>query len=256
MGPGYKRRTAAVLMILVAVSAWSADVPRLRGRINDYAGVLSSGTAAELEQYLAAVEQQSGAQIALLTVDSLEGDSLEAYSLAVVEEWQLGRAGEDNGVLLLVALAEKKIRIEVGYGLEGVLTDAASGYIIREAISPELRRGDFDAGISAGLTTIGKVVAGEVTISETQASRSEDSHESGMSGLFFFLFVLIFVIGRIGRMGRYRRRGMSPWGAFFLGSMLGGSTRGRSSGGFGGGGFGGFSGGGRGFGGGGASGGW
>ena len=251
-----KRLVSVILVLLTAGALWSTDIPRLQGQINDNAGVLSGGTRAELEQYLAAVEKQSGAQIALLTIESLEGESLEAYSIAVVDEWQLGRTGDDNGVLLLVAMAEKKIRIEVGYGLEGVLTDAVSGYIIREDISPELRRGNFDAGITAGLTTIGKVVAGEVTISENQAARSEE-RESGSSGLFFLVFFLIFVVGRIGRMGRYRRRGMSPWSAFFLGSMLGGSSRGRSSGGFGGGGgFGGFSGGGGGFGGGGASGGW
>ena len=249
--------SAVLLLSAFALSPLTAlEVPPLRGHINDNAGVLSASAERELESYLTAVEGSSGAQIALLTIDSLEGENLESYSIRVVENWQLGDEGQDNGVLLLVAMAEKKIRIEVGYGLEGVLTDAASGYIIRESITPEFRRGNFDRGIAAGLNTIGSVVAGDVVIDEKKVADSGENADSAAGSLFIIVFLMIFVLGRMGRYRRYRARGMSPWGAFFLGSMLG-SSRGHSSGGFGGGfGGGGFSGGGGGFGGGGASGGW
>ncbi len=244
----------ALLLGFAAISAFGLDVPPLKGRINDNAGVLSSSQSGELENYLAAVEKATGAQIALLTVPSLKGESLESYSLKVVDKWQLGSAEKDNGALLLVAMEEKKIRIEVGYGLEGILTDAKSGYIIREAIVPEFKKGNFDKGIAAGIQSIGGVVTGDTPISTEQINSSQQDEGEGGVSIFFIIFILMFFLGRIGRIRRYRRRGMSPMGAFFLGSMLGGASRGgSSSGGFGGGGF---SGGGGGFGGGGASGGW
>jgi len=242
-----------ILLFVPVIGAFALDVPPLEGRINDHAGILSSSESRDLDNYLAAVEKATGAQIALLTIPSLEGESLESYSFKVVDKWQLGSAEKDNGALLLVAMEEKKIRIEVGYGLEGVLTDAMSGYIIREAIVPEFKKGNFDRGITAGLKAMGGVVTGDTPISTEQINSSvQDEGEGGVS-IFFLIFLLVFFFGRIGRYRRYRRRGMSPMGAFFLGSMLGSASRGRSSGGFGGGGF---SGGGGGFGGGGASGGW
>lgn len=243
-----------LLFLSAGTSAYGLDVPRLEGRINDKAGVLSTSAKAELDNYLAAVEKATGAQIALLTVPSLEGDSLESYSLRVTENWELGSAEKDNGALLLVAMEERKIRIEVGYGLEPVLTDAMSGYIIREVIVPDFKSGNFDRGIAAGLQAMGGVVTGDTPISVEQIQESQREEESGGVSIFFIVFILLFVFGRFGRYRRYRRRGMSPMGAFFIGSMLGGATRGgSSSGGFS---SGGFSGGGGGFGGGGASGGW
>jgi len=245
-----------VMLLFVSVIGASAlEVPPLTGRINDHAGILSSSESRDLGNYLAAVEKATGAQLALLTVPSLAGESLESYSFKVVDKWQLGSAEKDNGALLLVAMEEKKIRIEVGYGLEGVLTDAMSGYIIREAIVPEFKKGNFDRGIAAGLKAMGDIVTGDITISPEQISESQQDEGEGGVSIFFIIFILVFVFGRAGRYRRYRRRGMSPMGAFFLGSMLGGGFRGggSSSGGFGGGGF---SGGGGGFGGGGASGGW
>ncbi len=254
-----------ILFTLTAFHAAALKVPPLQGRINDRAGMLSSSAAADLEEYLAAVERASGVQIALLTIDSLEGESLESYSLKVVDSWELGQKGEDNGVLLLLTKAERKIRIETGYGLEGELTDAVSGYIIREAIVPELKNGNFDAGISNGLHAIGGVVSGEAPISQETINQSEQSR--GGSPFFPLIVFLIFtLVNRIAGYRANRRRGMSPLAAFLLGSMMGSVSRRSSfgghssfsSGGFSSGGFsgGGFSGGGGSFGGGGASGGW
>lgn len=259
-----KKRIFPVLLLLAlcAFNAAALKVPPLQKRVNDRANLLSSSTAAELEQYLAAVEQSTGVQIALLTIDSLEGEALESYSIKVVENWKLGQAGKDNGVLLLLARDERKIRIETGYGLEDTLTDAVSGYIIRETIVPELKRGNFDAGLSNGIHAIGGVVTGDTPISTESMGRS--SRRSSASALFpLLLFLLFFLLNRLGSYKANRRRGMSPLSAFLLGSMLGSASRGGHSGSFGSGGFsggsfggGGFSGGGGGFGGGGASGGW
>ena len=253
------RRVIALIVLLTSAAAlWSADIPPLRGRINDTAGVLSSQTAKDLENYLAAVERTTNAQIALLTIDSLDGEAIESYGLRVADEWKLGTADSDNGALLLVAMAEKKVRIEVGYGLEGNLTDAMSGFIIREVIVPEFKRGNFDTGISEGLKAIGGQVTGDAPLDIQDVGSTSRNDDSEGIPLFFLIFLFVFIFGRLGRYRHLRRRGMSPMSAFFLGSMLGGATRGRSgfgssSGGFSGGGF---SGGGGGFGGGGASGGW
>lgn len=253
-------RVLFAIALLAAVSGHIAalDVPPLAGRVNDHANLLSSGAKNELESYLAAVEESSGAQIALLTIPSLEGDSLEAYSIRVVEEWALGRSGKDDGVLLLVAITEKKIRIEVGYGLEGILTDAMSHYIIRNVMVPEFKGGRFASGIAKGLQAIGGTVAGEAPISQEQIRKSGSGQGGGMpSSLFLLIFTLIFLLTRMGGYRRYRRRGISPGSALFMGMLLGSGGRHRGGGGFGSSGFGGgFSGGGGGFGGGGASGGW
>jgi len=190
----------AVLFTLSAVIATALDVPALNGRINDRAGVLQPSAAGELETYLAAVEKSTGIQIALLTIPSLEGEVIESYSLKVAEKWGLGSAEADNGALLLVAMEEKKIRIETGYGLEGVLTDAASGFIIRETIVPEFKKGNFQEGIAAGLRAIGGVVSGDTPISEEAIQQSgNDGGEQGIPFVFIIIFLLIFIFGRLGR---------------------------------------------------------
>ena len=266
-----KRRgaaAAAVLFLLTSGGGGALEIPALKGRVNDTAGLLSPGAVREIEGYLAAVESASGAQIVLLTIPSLEGESLEYYALRTAETWGIGRAGRDDGALLLVALAEKKIRIEAGYGLESVLTDAASGYIIREIMVPAFRSGNIEAGIAGGLEAMGGLAAGEGDIAPEDIRRSE-SRGGGGGGtpvpLFFIAFILIFMLSRMGGYRRFRRRGMSPASALFMGMAMGSLGRSRYGGyggsmgsGFsGGGGFGGgFSGGGGGFGGGGASGGW
>ena len=240
---------AWLLLTMVSAISGGLEVPALKGRVNDYAGVLSAGYSRELEAYLASVENKSGAQVVLLTLKSLEGENLESFSIRVADSWKTGTAEDDNGVILIVALQEKKLRIEVGYGLEGVLTDAVSGIIIRDVIVPEFRRGNFERGIAAGLQKIGMQLSGEVDMQASAAQAGGTRRRSGgATGIFMLLFFILFFLGRLGR-----RRGFgSGLGGFILGSMLGSSMR-SGSGGFGGGGFGG---GGGGFGGGGSSGGW
>ncbi len=258
--PGNIFRFSLILGLISIISGNTAalKVPSLTRRVNDEAKLLSSATVTRMESYLSAVEQTGSAQIALLTIPSLEGDSLEAYSIRVVEKWRLGQSGKDNGVLFLVAVAEKKIRIEVGYGLEGVLTDAVSGYIIRTVVVPEFQNGQFDTGIIKGIQAVGGVVTGETPISQNQIRESGSMRKSGSSSLFFLIFLVIFLLTRMGGYRRHRQRGMSHGTAFMMGLFSGSLMRHRG-GGFGGGsgfGGGGFSGGGGGFGGGGASGGW
>ncbi len=249
----------SVLLILIFLSgsAFALDVPVLKSRVTDNAGILSSTTESNINVYSAAVEEKTGAQIAVLTVKSLQGNTIEDYSMQLAESWKLGQEKQDNGVLLLVAMNEKKIRIEVGYGLEGTLTDIKSGYIIRSIMQPAFKAGNFDAGIAGAVEAIGGVIAGTVQITDAQARAPKQSRSSGGAFNFFAFFVILAISAAF----RRRRYGGSFGSALFWGAMLGSSSRrhygGRSSGGFSGGsGFGGFSGGGGSFGGGGASGGW
>jgi uncharacterized protein len=270
------------------------EVPPLKARVNDYAQMLSSGVGRQLESVLADLERTDGTQVVLLTIDSLKGDGLEDFSIRVVEKWKLGQKGFDNGVLLLIAKNDRKIRIEVGYGLEGKLTDLVSGRIIRNVIAPQFKMGRFDQGIIEGISAIVGVVRGEYKAPHaTRRSRGGYDVSAGLIPLI----ALIFFINMLGRIHRFAGAtaggvlapivaaiffnpgislllGLVPigFGAGWLMSSLGGPvsfghavTRrhrsgywgsGYGSGGFGGGGFGGFSGGGGGFGGGGTSGGW
>ena len=253
-----------ILSVLIA-PAFSLKVPRLDGPVVDKAGVLSSSDETVIEQLLTDLERTTTAQVAILTVPDLGGENLESYSMAVAQEWKLGQAGKDNGALILLALREKKVRIEVGYGLEGDLTDAKSGYIIREVILPQFRQGNYAQGLYDGASAVSGVILKTADISaEEIAASNRSSQERSTSGgsipfnlIIFIIIILFSSIGRMGRRGR-RRGGILPW--LFLGSMMGNNRHDRFgsgvSSGFGGGGFGGFSGGGGGFGGGGASGGW
>lgn len=137
------------------------EVPPLQGRVNDTAHLLKPNSVRMLEQTLQALEQSDSTQIVVLTIPSLEGESLEQYSLKVVEKWKIGQKGTDNGALLFIAVNDRKIRIETGYGLEGKLTDLVSGRIIREIIVPSFREKNFDQGVVDGVKAMIAAVKGE-----------------------------------------------------------------------------------------------
>jgi uncharacterized protein len=242
-----------LLVVLLAAPAMAARaVPPLTGRVQDEAGLLSPALRERIDGMLFAYQQQTGHQLALLTVRSLEGDSLEEFSIRVVEAWQLGDAQRDDGVLLLVAVAERKLRIEVGYGLEGDLPDATASRIIRDVITPAFRRGEPEAGIVGGLQAIMQATGGgNIAVPEgavpRQRGRARGSEPPGGSSLLLLVGVLLLVLLGGGRGGRSAVWAAAPF-------LLGGHRGHR--GGFGGGGGGGFRGGGGGFGGGGASGDW
>ena len=151
----------AVVFTVISASPVSAlDVPPLTGRIVDLAHVLPQSTVEALTARLTAHEGQSSNQVAVLTIPSLESESLEEFTHRVATTWKLGRKGTDNGVLLLVAIKERKVRIEVGYGLEGILTDVRSAQIIRNEIIPRFRAGDMSGGILEGTYAILKTIDG------------------------------------------------------------------------------------------------
>lgn len=175
--------------------ASALEVPELRARVNDYAGMLSSGTIAQLEANLQHLEKEDSTQIVVLTIPSLEGDNLESFSLKVVETWQLGQKSFDNGALLLIAQQDRKMRIEVGYGLEGVLTDLTAGRIIRDIITPKFKGGNFDSGVSNGVSAMIATVKGEF--------KAEDFISAGNSpgdDLIGFGIFIVFALINIGRM--------------------------------------------------------
>ncbi|MGE4299280.1 MAG: YgcG family protein [Desulfovibrionaceae bacterium] len=243
---------AAVLLgvlLLASGPAHALDAPALTARVNDLAGMMSPQARSAIEAELANLEASDSTQVAVLTVPTLDGDAIDAFALRVAEKWRLGQKGRDNGVLLVVAKAERKVRIEVGYGLEGRLTDLLAGRIIDNEITPRFKQGDFDGGFAAGTLGIIQAVRGEYKGAGKPASRRSEGSGLGKLALLAMLF-LVFGMGRGGRGG-----GLLT--GLLLGSMMsGGSRHDSGGGGFGGGGFGGFSGGGGGFGGGGASGGW
>jgi len=287
---------AAALGLLVATAAAALlDVPELGGRVNDLAGLLSADQARALETRLAAFERETSHQIVVLTVPSLEGEAIEAFSIRVAEAWKIGHEGLDNGVVVVVSSGDHRARIEVGYGLEGVIPDAVAARILRERMIPRFRSGDMAGGIAAGVEALMAAARGE----EIPAAQRPDERDvlggrtpgesAGLLELAFFLGIVGGMVG--GAVGRKRPLLGSGVGAglagllgyvftgalagagvaALLGAFMGASglrSRGRGAwmggggfggGGFGGGGFGGgggFSGGGGGFGGGGASGSW
>jgi uncharacterized protein len=250
----------AVALAFLATVAAALTFPALTGRVVDQAGILSSGAKAALEPKLADLEAKSGIQLVVATVSSLEGEEIEPYANALFRAWQLGEADKNNGVLLLVAPNEHRVRIEVGYGLEGTLTDALSKVIITNAITPRFKAGDFDDGVTRGVDDIITVLTTDASEWEARPDlRLDRRPETGPPGWLliggFLAFFALFVLSR-----GFRRLVNNVLLALLVSSAnsrAGGYPRGRSSGGgsWGGSG-GGFSGGGGSSGGGGASGGW
>ncbi|MFO7460439.1 MAG: TPM domain-containing protein, partial [Desulfatiglandales bacterium] len=142
---------AAFALVVLVQGAVALDVPPLRARVNDYAGMLTQGVVRQVDLLLKDLEERDSTQIVVLTVSSLEGEALEDFSMRVAEQWRVGHKGLDNGAILLIAQADRKVRIEVGYGLEGRLTDLQAGRIIRGVIVPEFQAGRFDQGVVRGV---------------------------------------------------------------------------------------------------------
>ncbi len=182
-----------VLLSLIPGISPGQSVPFLSARVNDYAGILSSQTIFNLENQLKEHETKTSNQVAVLTIASLEGSSIEEFSIKVAETWKLGQKEKDNGVLLLVSRDDRKLRIEVGDGLEGVLTDAVSSQIIRREIVPHFKNGDYDSGISAGVSAILGTIEGTYVAEEDDVSSSEGGFEDigeKIVGLGIFGFVV------------------------------------------------------------------
>ena len=234
-------------LLLVAQGTPAAPVfPPLTGRVVDDAGILSPGAQNNITTLLAQEEKQTGNQIVVATLKSLQGYGIEQYGYQLGRAWGIGQKGKNNGALIIVVPGMHDVRIEVGYGLEGELTDAQSKIIIDEFMLPAFRHGDYDAGVTAGTQAVIKVLGGAAL--QPSAENAPDLERSSGSGIPWFLIVILIWIV----FGRFL------WPLLFLGGGSRSFGGGGLGGGFGGGGFGGggFSGGGGSFGGGGASGSW
>lgn len=231
------QKLSFILFLFVALSATAQRAIPEHGAVwvHDEAGILSAQGKAQLEAVLQAHRDSTSNQIAILIVSSLEGEDIDGYAVRVFETWKLGQKGKDNGVLFLVAMQERQMRIEVGYGLEGVLTDAASSRINRNEVAPYFRQGDYEAGIQQATLAIIKTIAGEYT-NENPREVKRHKKRSPFSSLIFIVLI-IFLMARRNSGGRGGGGGL--WTAAMLGSMMGGrGSSGSSWGGdFGGGGF-------------------
>jgi uncharacterized protein len=235
---------------LVPAGSGAAEVPPNDGWVTDLAGLLTPKQEAALEARLEAYEHDGGWEIAVLTVPSLEGEPIERFALEVGRAWGIGKKETNEGALLVVARDDRKVRIEVGRGLEGRVTDSRSGRIIRQTIAPAFREGDYDRGLREAVTAIHVYAGGDETMPPRM--RRRETERRGVPVIPLLVFLAFFVLFRL-LPGRRRGYGMRRGGWWVAG--LGGSGFGGRGGGGGGGGFGGFGGGG-GFSGGGASGGW
>lgn len=221
----------------------SNHLPALAGRVVDNAGMIDQARERHLSGLLQGHEEATTNQIVVVTLSDLDGVAIESYGYQLGRHWGIGQAGKDNGVLLIVAKKERKVRIEVGYGLEGVLTDAISSNIINSIIVPEFKKAQFGSGIEQGTVAIIEALGGQYKM-----KRRNGGGANRNSAFSFFPFVVVFMIF----LAFYRNLNNSTGG--WSGYSTSGSRISRGGGSFGGGG--GFSGGGGGFGGGGASGGW
>ncbi len=247
---------AAALLLFLVSAAFALEFPALTGRVVDQAGVMSEESRADVEAKSKELEDKSGIQLVVATVRSLQGSDVETYANELFRFWKLGEAQKNNGVLLLVAPSEHKVRIEVGYGLEGTLTDALCSVIIASVMVPRFKANDYSGGIERGVDAIISVLTADAAEWHQKAEARSDDRSGAFNALFpILLFLLmIFIIWYLMRNasgprsgGPGGRRGGPP---IFI--PFGGSSGSGWGGGFGGG----FSGGGGSSGGGGASGGW
>ena len=236
---------AFALAFLTLPAFAAAQFPALSGRVVDDAHILNADTIQQLTTVLSAHEQRAGEQVVVVTVPDLQGKEIEDYGYQLGRAWGIGQKGKNNGALIIVAPTERKTRIEVGYGLEGKLTDAATATIISRLMLPAFRNGDYNDGVLKGTQGVLNALGDPGDDADTTASVA-DTQQDAPSLLHYLpiIFFLLFILSRFSR----RRSGLGP---FVIGSMLGGM-----GGGFGGDGRDSFGGGGGSFGGGGASGSW
>ncbi len=211
---------AVVLCLMAAVVAPAfaqqdyVAVPQLAARVTDLTGTLTADQSSALEAKLAAFEQSKGSQVVVLVVPTTQPEVIEQYSIRVVEQWKLGRGKVDDGVLLLIALNDRKVRIEVGYGLEGALPDATANRIIQQDITPAFKRGDYYNGISTGVDRIMRVIEGEPLPEPEFSPPAADI--PGLVHLLPFLFIFALVGGSI-----FRRLFGRVGGALATGGLIG-----------------------------------
>lgn len=215
-----------IILLLLPITAWgeALQFPQLSGRVVDEANILSPTIEQTLSQQLAQHEQQTTNQVVVVTLSSLQGTTIEDYGYQLGRHWGIGQEGKDNGVLLIVAPNDRKVRIEVGYGLEGVLTDALSSVIIQTRILPAFKSGDMEQGVLLGASAILDVLGGDVEAVE--AMQKEAQQDTGDLG-FGWIFFVAFAVGQFVRTLTRSRllSGIAGGGlGFFLGSLFAGTA--------------------------------
>lgn len=222
------------LLLFFGVSAFSQEIPAPLSYVSDFAGILDAQSKSEITSDIQAIESASGVEIAVVILQSLEGYPIEALSVEYFDKWKIGKKGADNGILIMVAIQDRKAWITVGYGLEGVLPDGLVGEIYRNEMVPRFRQGDYAGGIRATIYKLGRVAAGEKLVYPNR--KRKDPNSIYLIFLFFTIMIILSIISRFSR----RRRGIFFIPPIFFGGPRSGSW-GSGSGGFGG--FGGFGGG-------------
>lgn len=215
----------SLLLLGVGVlAAAQQPVPALSARVSDSTGTLTAEQKTALAAKLAAFEREKGAQVAVLMLATVAPETIEQYALRVVEAWQLGRQGVDDGALLLIAKDDRRLRIEVGYGLEGALNDATAKRIISETITPRFKQGDYYGGVDAGVGAILKVISGEPLPAPSQQRRqaADVDVDDSFATLLFVGFILVFVVGGVLRaiFGRFLAAAMVAVTAAVIASFL------------------------------------
>lgn len=242
-----------IVLLLTATAGtglFAQDLPEPQGYVNDFAGVISSGDASRITEISAVVEKETGAQIAVVTVPSIAPyATIEQFSIELAETWGVGQEGEDNGVVLVLAMEERKFRIEVGYGLEGAIPDGLAGEIMDKSMLPAFRNGNYSGGMLKGVEAVAGIIADEYEVDlgnfQLEESRQYTRTGGGESALRFLVPLIIFIFIGGGRffwpllfLSGVHRRG-SFGGGFGAGSSSGGFSGFGGGGGFGGGSFGG-----------------
>ena len=188
-----------LLLCCLPLAGYGLDVPRLQDYVNDYGGMISPSAKSKLEEELRAFEGSDSTQIVILTISSLEGEEIEGFGIKVAEAWRIGHQGKDNGVLFIVSKQERKIRIEVGRGLEGKLTDLMAGRIIDLVIKPRFKRADFDGGFITGVSALIDGTRGEFKAEQKPAQRRQKGFPPFLT-ILLFLGVFTLILGSLSRI--------------------------------------------------------
>ncbi|HOX85699.1 MAG TPA: TPM domain-containing protein [bacterium] len=239
-----------VLLLLCFAVLSAMDVPAPRGAVNDFANVISAEDEKQIEELANEVWEKAGVAMVVATFDSVPDDDYNGYATLLYEKWGIGKQGEDNGVLILNVVQTRRLRIEVGYGLEPVLTDSRSGRIFRDILTPHLRAGDYGGGFLAAFQTIAGLVSQDTGIEfngqTTDFADYEDNSEESVFGgfcSFLALIIILIILARLGLLPWILLSGSSSGHHGGFGGTFGGGGFGGGFGSSGGGGFGGFGGG-------------
>ena len=225
-----------IFVLLLSSVVGALDVPALRGRVNDYAGAMQANQVQSLEARLMQLERDTGHQLAVLTVPTLDGEDIEGFSIRVAENWKIGKKGFDNGAILVVAVKDRRLRLEVGYGLEGLLPDAIAKRVTADYIVPHFRQQDYGGGIVAGIAAVDKILRQEPL---PEAARKKAQSRANNLSFPVMLAITFAVLGLMAFGANANRQRSNMWGARGRrqGPMIFGGPGGWGGGGSGGGGF-------------------